>query len=410
MSAILPAFQPVSGTERNHLLDALRGFASFGIILVNIWGFADYGWLPPEQHQALPTYAADRLVDALINILVDTKFITIFSILFGTGFAILQQRASAAGIPFPKHFTKRMLLLLLIACLHAYLLWFGDIIRYYALSGLLLLLFAGSSTKRILRWAIIFCVPLTAVAFILQSMLGTSTPGYPGLEEIRQAFINGGYNDAFVMNWRIDPFHNFLQDSPVTIVSVFGKILLGYWLGRIAFFEFPGSFVAMRRKWLLWGLVLGIPSSIAFWALKKGYFSIDSYAMLWVPFVVAAGLILHSLIYVALFISLFEQDRWKTLFTPFIYVGRMALSNYILQTLICIVIFYGWFPGFHLRGYGALTLFFISIFVFVLQVLISRWWLTKKQSGPVEWIWKRLSYPSSAKYSYHLRTMRHRDC
>ncbi|WP_298735672.1 DUF418 domain-containing protein [uncultured Chitinophaga sp.] len=393
MSAHLPSFQPLSGTERNHLLDALRGFASFGIILVNIRGFADYGWLTPEQQQALPTYPADRLVDTVINILVDTKFITLFSILFGTGFAILQQRAVAAGVSFPKYFSKRMFILLLIACLHAYLLWFGDIIRYYALSGFLLLLFTGSSIKSILRWAVIFCVPLTAIAFILQSMLGISTPGYPGLEEIRLAFTMGSYTDAFIMNWRIDPFHNFLQDSPVTIISVFGKILLGYWLGRSAFFTAPGNFAAMRRKWITWGLILGIPSSIAFWALKKGYFSIDEYYLLWVSFVVAGGLILHSLMYVALFIKLFEQDRWKILFTPFMYVGRTALSNYILQTIICIVLFYGWLPGFHLRGCGALTLFFVSIFVFVVQVLISRWWLGKMQAGPLEWCWKRLSYP-----------------
>lgn len=393
MSAMLSAFQPVSGTERNHLLDALRGFASFGIILVNIWGFADYGWLSPEQKQALPTYPADRLMDTIINILVDTKFITTFSILFGTGFAILQQRAAATGSSFPKYFTRRMLILLLIACLHAYLLWFGDIIRYYAFSGLCLLLFITSSTKRILRWAIIFCVPVTAIAFILQSMLGISAPGYPGLDEIRQAFANGSYKDAFIMNWRIDPLHNFIQDSPVTIVSVFGKILLGYWLGRIAFFESPEQFAAMRRKWIIWGLMLGIPSSIAFWAIKKAYFSIDSYAMLWVPFVVAGGLILHSLMYVALFIELYNRGRWKILFIPFMYVGRMALTNYILQTLICIVLFYGWFPGFHLRAYGALTLFFVSIFVFVLQVFISRWWLKRRTTGPIEWIWKRFSYP-----------------
>ncbi len=325
-----PAFRPVAGSARNQLLDALRGFASFGILLVNIRAFADYGWLSAEQRQMLVTYPVDRVLDPVTDILVDTKFITIFSILFGAGFALQQQRAATYRIPFKSYFTSRMAVLFVIACLHAYLLWFGDIIRYYAIAGLLLLLVCQWNNKAIKRLAFFCCVPLTAIVFILNSMLSPGLSGYPALDQIRLAFSNGSYKEALLMNWRIDPLHNFLQDTPLTLVSVFGKILIGYWLGRLAFFDHPERFKAMRRNWLLGGLVLGLVSSITFWALEKGLFSIDSYSMLWLPFVVAGGLILHSLLYIVLFIQVYEHQRWRALFTPLCMWGgwRLPITFY----------------------------------------------------------------------------------
>ncbi|HVE62105.1 MAG TPA: DUF418 domain-containing protein [Chitinophagaceae bacterium] len=391
------SFQSVSSHGRMQLLDVLRGFASFGILLVNIHSFSDVGWLTPEQKSSMATYPVDNVVKTILDIFIDTKFITLFTILFGVGFAIQLERAKAAGINFKAYFAKRMAILLTIACLHAYLLWFGDIIRYYAIAGFFLLLIMNWSVKAILRIAVFFAVFVTASVFILNSIIGIHYhANYPALQQIHDAFAYGSYSEVLKINWLIDPVHNFFQDSLITTAAVFGRVLLGYWLGRIYFFQKPKTFLNMRAKWIWWGLCLGFPCSVAFWAIKAGHLSLDSYWLLWLPYVIVCGLILQSLFYIAIVMKLFEKKKWKKRLLPFGWVGRMALSNYLLQSVFGIIIFYGWFPGLRLKGIGATYLLVISVFVFILQVLISRWWLQHHSMGPVEWLWKKLAYPKKS--------------
>ena len=393
--------KPVFINERLHLLDALRGFASFGIILVHVYVFSGYGWMDEGIVQAMPSYQVDKVVQAILEILVDTKFITIFSILFGVGFSIQLERAKVSGVNFKGYFLKRMAVLLTIACVHAYLLWFGDIIRYYALCGMLLVLVSNWSNKTILRTAIFFGVFLTAAVFILNGILQIGYPShYPSRQQIYDAFIYGSFKEALVMNWRIDSLHNFIQDSPITFVSVFGKILLGFWLGRIGFFQNSLAYGALQKKWILAGIFIGIPSSIGLWAIKGGHLDLDGYWMMPLIFVIAGGLILHSFLYISLFIRFFHKWGMHPVLKSFTIVGRMALTNYILQSILCIIIFYGWFPGFKLRGVGPTSLFGISIVVFATQVLFTSWWLSKNQIGPVEWLWKKIVYKKTANVAH----------
>jgi uncharacterized protein len=386
------SFTPVLKQERIPSLDVLRGFASLGILLVNIHAFADTGWMTPEQLQALPTHSIDSIVRTLVDIFVDTKFITLFSILFGVGFAIQLERAQAAGVPFTAYFTRRLFILLLIACVHAYLFWYGDIIRDYAIAGFFLLLVRQVSQKAVLRLALFCAVFLTASIFILNAIMGVHYSNYPTLQQIQDAFAYGSYREVLLINWRIDPLHNFLQDSPITLAAVFGRVLLGYWLGRMHFFQQPHRFMKLRNRWFWWGLCLGFPSSIAFWAIKANYLPLDSYWLLWLPYVIVCGLILQSLFYISVVLRLFETERWQKRLQPFAVVGRMALTNYLMQTAFGIFFFYGWFPGLHLKGIGAGALLPIALLIFVLQFLISRWWLRRHAMGPVEWIWKKLAY------------------
>ncbi len=387
-----PSFSPVLKTDRIQMLDILRGFASLGILLVNIHAFADTGWLTPEQLSAMPSYPADRIVKTVIDIFVDTKFITLFSVLFGVGFAIQLERAKAAGIHFKAYFARRMFILLILACLHAYLFWFGDIIRYYALAGFFLLLISYWSQKAVLRLSLFFIIFLTASVFIFNSIAGVQYSHYPSLEQIQHAFAYGNFKEALQINWRIDPMRNFLQDSPLTLAAVFGRVLLGYWLGRMHFFHQPERFLKMRNRWFWWGLYLGFPCSVAFWAIKAGYLELDSYWLLWLPYVIVCGLVLQSFFYISVLLRLQEKERWQKWLQPFAWVGRMALTNYFLQTAFGIFLFYGWFPGLHLKGIGATGLLLTTLLVFALQVGISKWWLQRHQMGPAEWIWKKLAY------------------
>ncbi len=137
-------------------VDALRGFVLFGILLAN---------LPYDKNSALFS-ATDRSLDFLFHLLIDKKLITIFSILFGFGFFMQMQKAEREGLHFPKYFLIRMIILFAIGSLHAYGLWFGDIIRTYAFGGIFLLFVSSWPIKRLLWLALFFNILLTGVIFI----------------------------------------------------------------------------------------------------------------------------------------------------------------------------------------------------------------------------------------------------
>jgi uncharacterized protein len=327
-------------------------------------------------------------------ILVETKFMTIFSILFGAGFSIQQQRASAKGVNFTPYYIKRMLLLFLIGCLHAYLFWFGDIIRSYALLGLALLGIRSLSVKATLRLALIFIGFLTPLVFILNEVVGIRTnpdqvDGLPLQTFIYTSFIQGSYPQILRANWIIDPWHNFLQDMPISLVAMFGRMVFGVWLARIGFFRNPAAHKPLIKKWLWWGGTAGLAGSVAFWAIHKGLLPMDEPYMPGVIFIVAGCLVLHSLGYVAIFVKFYTGLLGAGLLRFLAPVGRMGLTNYVSQTLIAFAIFYGTGTVGTVMPVAMLGWTFV---IFTLQLLLSRWWLSRHEFGPVEWIWRRLAY------------------
>ncbi|WP_128543798.1 DUF418 domain-containing protein [Larkinella soli] len=382
-------FQPVRSHERIQLMDALRGFALFGILIVNSWSFSRYEWLPADGR-------ADGLLTDGLTILIDTKFVTIFSILFGAGFAIQRQRALARGVGFGPFYVKRMALLFLIACLHAYLLWFGDIVRHYALLGPALLLVGHLSARATLRLSLLFILFLTPLVFILNGVLPLRTAPetideMPLPAFVFQSFTEGSYPRILRANWIIDPLHNFIQDMPITLVSMFGKMLLGVWLAKIGFFRNPADHQGRINRWLRAGGTLGLLSSVLYWAIKKGTLPMEEPWMAVVVFPVSGGLVLHSLFYLGLFVKLYHGPLGNRLLRFLAPVGRMGLTNYFGQTVLAFALFYG------TGRIGRLMpeeLLVWSLVIFFVQAIFSRWWLRRHEFGPVEWIWRRMAYLS----------------
>jgi uncharacterized protein len=371
---------PVTLSERIHLLDALRGFALFGVLLANLPAFVQ-----PE------TTGIDQWTGAVSEILISTKFITLLSMLFGAGFYYQWKRLREQRTDFRSFYLKRMFWLFLIGSVHAHLLWFGDILRIYALSGALLLLFPLENDKIILRWSMVLVVPLTAIAFIAQGLTPYFSDNYPNGEEVARAFISGSYREVLAMNWAIDPIRHFLKDSVLTLTTTLGKMLLGVWLAHRGFFVNPSSLIRTQKFWIWGGLVLGLPSSITYWALRTGYFEIDSPLLLWVPFVVAGGLVLHAILYLTLFVRWFNRFQASRLATLLQNTGRMSLTNYLLQTVAGMGIFYG--IGLGLSGTVNHTgMLVYGLVFFALQMRMSDWWLKHRRMGPVEWIWRKLAY------------------
>jgi uncharacterized protein len=140
-------------------------------------------------------------------------------------------------------------------------------------------------------------------------------------------------------------------------------------------------------------LLLGLPSSTAYWAVKTGHLNLDSLWLAWLPFAVAGGMILHSLFYISAFVQAFGRPRMFSWLRTFVPVGKMALTNYLLQTVVGLLLFYGYLPGLRLFGQvGSAALLLLGLIIFASQVVFSHWWLQSHAQGPVEWLWRKLTY------------------
>jgi uncharacterized protein len=156
---------PIQLQERNKLIDILRGFALFGVLMANLEGFVTFA-LPEESEKLLLTSGADQTTEAFLSFFIENKFITLFSLLFGYGFGVVIDRVAAKGIAVTPFFLRRMFILLIIGLLHT-CLWWGEILGTYALCGMLLTCFKNVSNRRLLLWG---CLLLFIIGPLIQGM------------------------------------------------------------------------------------------------------------------------------------------------------------------------------------------------------------------------------------------------
>ncbi len=374
-------FAPIIKISRIQVVDVLRGFALLGVLLANV----------PYDRLAAPENEMNEVLGFFYDLFVNRKFITLFSMLFGFGFYIQLTRAEQKGINFQRYFLKRMGLLFLIGTAHCFLLWNGDIIMSYAIGGVFLLLVRNWSLKR-LTWLTVICsVFLTGILFIGNATLGWQQHTY-AFDRVLEHPIANSYFEYLAINFRIAPWVNFVQDMPVTLVFTFGNMLLGFILGKLNFFRNPKSLRRTYRVILLLGLALGLPSSYLFYWVNTGNLELDI-SLFWLPFAVIGGMMLQTLAYMALFVKLNAIPLFKNMTSWFTYVGRTALSNYVLQSVFYVFVI---FHAIHENGlYGTISraeTYMIAVLFFVIQSLLSYLWLRKNKQGPIEYLWKRFSY------------------
>jgi uncharacterized protein len=268
---------PVLQNERSDILDVLRGFALFGVLLDNIFGFTGWGFLTQSMREALPTWPADGIVGLSELTFINGKFYSLFSLLFGIGFSIILIRNEQKGINPLKVFYRRLFVLLLIGAAHLILLWEGDILFLYALIGMILPLFRKFSDKALL---------ITAGALILSpilldciNILFHSKPG-DGLERLAILIDikNGVPADSTYATYLYKPgngFHewrnwqesgwayrySYILDSN-RIPKVLGMFLFGFYAGRKMMYLHLEKYVSLFEKLRLWGFIIGIPAAI----------------------------------------------------------------------------------------------------------------------------------------------------
>lgn len=381
---------PIDQTERIHILDILRGFAVFGILLVNITGFNDPVFYPERiPSQGFPWY--DELFDFLMVFLAEGKFYTIFSFLFGLGFSVQITRARKKGMDIRSFYTRRLLILFGFGLLHAVLFWTSDILRHYALLGFTLLWFQKRSNHALLYSAAIFMV----FSFLSMGLIGGPEGGdglFIPITEIikvsRDVYMNGTFFEVvhFQLFAAIDTFFFIVQLQGFSIMAYF---LLGLLAGRMQFFENLTDKKILLRRVVVWGGLAGLAGNIVFITASSPWVSSLGFTI---------GTPLLAACYVSAVSLLSMHPKSAKFFASIAKVGRMALSNYVLQSVVCAVLFNGYGFGLLGKGVGAALLWGIGISIYLIQIPLSVWWLSRFQFGPLEWLWRSLTYGQRQKF------------
>lgn len=401
------AVTPVAADERIETLDVLRGCALFGILIVNMTAFS---W-PVDQmmmRQQFWETRTDVIADWTVRFLAEGKFYPLFAFLFGLGAAIQMERAESRGANFAGRFCRRLFVLLGIGLAHGLLLWEGDILVWYALSGFLLLAFRERKPKTPLIWAAI-CLLIPALLITLLWMLLAGLSLVPEIarviqkelaqeqgtaalqiEETIRVFALGSYGEIFaervgnlVVMWLVGVFY---------VPTFFAMFLLGLYAGKRGIFQNIEANLGLIRRVLGWGLAIGLPASL-FHAIGMAVSDLSDVRFVWLisQAFVAVGGPAQSLAYAAAITLMLRRVRWKSWLRPIAAAGRMALTNYLLQSLICTTIFYSY--GLGLFGLvGRATGLGLAVVICATQVAFSVWWLKRFRFGPMEWLWRTLTY------------------
>jgi uncharacterized protein len=404
----LPNLHPVAAAERVESMDVLRGWALLGILLMNIEAFA--GPLIDSITGLNPAWSgADRVADAAIYILVQGKFYLMFSLLFGMGFAVMLERARAAGRAFFPVYLRRSLVLLLIGLVHLVFIWSGDILLVYALIALpLLVIFSNVPYRQMPYWAVGLHL-LNALAVFGLYALGSLAQLEPSVaaemdkamqlqasemaalaEAQRAAYGAGGDYPASVVQ-RLRDAATILPTMLFISGQILGMFVLGAWFAGSGAIARPETYPRLFRL-LRWG-ALPIGLGLMLWSFAimptVEFDRLDATSGFATVLMMIAGLLM-CLGYVGWILRglsspLAAALRWVA---P---AGRMALTHYLGQSVLCTLVFYGYGLGWFEQLPRAWQIPFV-LAVFALQVLFSRWWLARFRFGPMEWLWRAATY------------------
>lgn len=396
-----PPPAPVRESERIRSLDVLRGFAVLGILTMNVGSFS----MPAAAYQN-PTVWGELTglngwVWGLTHLLGDLKFMAVFSMLFGAGMVLMAERRESRGAPARGLHLTRMAWLLVFGLVHAYALWYGDILVWYAVTGTLLFGLRRRSPRTLIVLALLFW----AVGSGLMAVAGVSLPSWP--EEARAelaadldppaealeqevAIYRGGWLDQ--MEHRV-PEALSMQTGVYFFWAfwrVGGLMLLGmalFKLGVLSARAEGRTYVGMVAA----GLVLGIPlivlgmirNATTGWAAPE-FFFLGSLYNYWGSIPVALG-------WVGAVMLVCRTGALPAITTRLGAVGRMAFTNYIAQTLICTTLFYGHGLGLF-GGVDRVGQAGVVLGVWAVLLWFSPWWLARYHAGPLEWLWRSLVY------------------
>jgi uncharacterized protein len=388
-------------TERIEVVDVLRGFALFGILFTHISMQFVAGMLPEPVMQAMSGHPADQTLMILSGIFFQGKFYTIFSFLFGLSFALQMAAPARRGSGFLARYAWRLLLLGVIGLLH-HVHWRGDILSIYAILGFAMLPFRNVPDKWLAAVALLLVlnVParLTEGYRAATAPSAAAAPGQPDEAAKREAqryydqIRHGSYGENLRENFYAFREKMAFQVDSGRIYMTLGFFLLGLYAGRRRFFEsfdtHRAFFVRLCRYTGLGTLALIAAAVVLFLVIKLPE---NAYTSLLGGFIFDTGNAALTLFYVAGVTLLFGKPRWAKRLAGLAPVGRMGLTNYLVQTVIGLVHFQGYAFGL-LGEIGVAFSSALALPVFALQVQYSKWWLSRFRYGPFEWLWRSGTY------------------
>lgn len=413
--------QPITSSERIQIIDILRGFALFGVLIMNIYFFnyPNEGNLVQEEYLSV----GDSLTSWVLRVLIRGKFYILFSFLFGLGFSIQITRLKDKDINVARTYARRLFILLGFGLIHSILIWNGDILMLYAIIGFILLLFRNSGLKRIKIWiAILFSL------FYIGYAVGSIVDSRPKKEKDKientlsedtkntkadkasdenkkeesldeeeknkisfEEYKTGNYFSTIKENINVFIELKQLALMVLGLLFVLPLFLLGSYFGRKEIFSNKNN-NPFLLKLMLWSLLVGSIMSIIFiyfgLTTSKGDETFQR-ALMHIGEQYAA--LPLTLAYVSAITLLYNKNIGIKLLKPLAPVGQMALTNYLLQSIVFTWVFYG--QGFGLIGQkSTMLLLLIGIIFFSIQVIVSKWWMSKFRFGPAEWLWRVLTY------------------
>jgi len=381
--------------ERIIILDSLRGFALFGILLSHLILSFDGGALP--YFNKISNYPHfDEFVSFFNNLFVKGKFFTIFSFLFGISFSIqIFKKGEPKTILL--RYAWRLIILGIIGFLHG-LLWRGDILLIYSILGFVIMLVIKLPDKWlvILSFILIMNIPgrilnFDSHIFKPQTSSVLKKQNLETEEHSKDFYLilkTGNFKDLIIANfYEIKP--KFIFQFSGRMHVTLGFMMLGLYVGRKKIFNNLKINKFLIIKVFLISLIIGALTLI-FIVESKAYFK--SPLLFFIrEFVRDLNHFSFSILYISGIVILYMEDIFLDLFKNLSVVGRMALSNYILQSIIGGFIFFGY--GFGLIGDMPAFIAFLLIFpIFIIQIYLSEFWLMKFKFGPLEWVWRSLTY------------------
>ncbi|MCS6908877.1 MAG: DUF418 domain-containing protein [Anaerolineales bacterium] len=407
MTASIP-LSPVQQAERIQIVDILRGFALFGILLVNMIIFAR-----PIQVVLFPIDPTapwyDRAAEWFIHLAGEGKFYALFSLLFGLGLTLQMERIEGRGGRFVPLYARRLFVLLGIGIVHAFLIWVGDILIMYALLGFSLILFRKAKPRTLLIWvAILLLLPLLfnlvvtallewgrsipeASSQIQASFAQTTALFEAELAQAYRVYANGNF--AEITRQRIADYFSMGPAAFLVMgFNVLAMFLLGVYLGKQGIFRNLAAHRGLFQRLLVWGLVIGVSGNALYATLILNQSRIEP---AWALFLATAGQSIGApllmLAYVSIFCLLALSPTWSERLRVLAPVGQMALTNYLTQSIVCTLIFYSY--GLGLFGkVGAAAGIGLTLVIYLLQIPFSYWWMKRFYYGPAEWLWRSLTY------------------
>lgn len=392
---------PVDKKHRIISLDVLRGFAVLGILIMNIQSFAmpDAAYLNPMAYGDMT--GINKWVWILSHVFGDQKFMTIFSLLFGAGVVLLSENAERKSVNSTGLHYRRTFWLLVIGLIHAHLIWHGDILVAYAICALFVYLFRNVKPKTLLILGIL----LIGVHTIIYLLIGFSMGSWPAdaIEDTRQSWLPAAeaiqeeisaYTGSFEHQLSERSKRAFFIETAVFLMIFLwragGLMLVGMALYKWGILSAKKSNVFYTRSFLL-SFAIGLP--IVIYGLVQNYANnwVMDYSMFLGSQFNYWGSLLIGYGYICLVMLMVKSNGLQAIKKRLAAVGQMALTNYLMQSIICVFVFYG--IGFGLFGsverIGQL-LFVLGIWL--LQLFWSLPWLKKFYFGPFEWAWRSLSY------------------